>query len=237
MSLPGDVSANRVKKIPSLLIVVICMFCSNAMFGQTGSVTQSWNEVQLILPLLRTKDDKGKSTDRLTATFFGILRLGRTSHFEDQRTGVMLEYRVNRHLSLGTAVLYRKDENVKFFPRLETRFDVGGTLSTTWNKFSIKDRNVYEHRFRNGRVNTDFYRQRIQISRPLKRGNKTLFTPFISEEGYYQFGASRWVQNEFYAGISRRLSPRTVLDIAYLRNDVKPVNVNGLSLTLKITLR
>ena len=38
-------------------------------------------------------------------------------------------------------------------------------------------------------------------------------------------------------GITRRLSSRTELDIAYIRNDTAPANVNGLSLNLKVMLR
>jgi hypothetical protein len=45
------------------------------------------------------------------------------------------------------------------------------------------------------------------------------------------------VQSEFYAGISRRLNTKSVLEIAYIRNDVRPVNNNGLSLTLRVKVR
>ena len=233
------VFSNRVK-IRLFFIILLALGFSRVAFSQSapsGSVFQSWNEVQIIVPLVQARDAKGKTVNWVTATFNGILRTSRTSHFEDRRTGVALDFRVNKHLSLVSGVLYRKDETVKFVPHYETRLDLGATLSTVWNKFSIKDRNLYEHRFRNGRVNTDFYRQRIQISHPVTHEGKTIFSPFISEEGYYEIGAARWVQNEFYAGISRALTKATVLDIAYLRNDVKPYNVNGLSLTLKITVR
>jgi hypothetical protein len=222
------------------LFLIVLFFCPVVLYSQTATpdaVFQSWNEVQLIVPVVQKEDAKGKKTNWVTATFSGILRTGRTSHPEDRRIGLIMDVRLQKHVSITSAIYYRKDEVVKYSPHIETRVEVGATFSTVWKKLSVKDRNWYEHRFRNGRANTDFYRQRIVVSYPLQREGKTLFSPFISEEGYYEIGAGRWAQNEFYAGISRALTKRSVLDIAYIRNDVKPYNTNGLSLTLKITLR
>lgn len=223
-------------KIKIFLLIVFALAGASATFSQ--SVFQSWNEVQLIVPLVRSKDSDGKNINRVTATFSGIARFGRKDvELVDGRTGVMLDFRVNKHLSFLSGVLYRKDELTKNAPHNETRLDLGVNFSTTLNKFSIRDRNLFERRFRNGRADTSLYRNRLQISHPIKRDGKVLFSPFISEEVYYDITNSAWVQNEFYAGISRSLNKRTVLDIAYIRNDSKPVNVNGLSLSLKITLR
>ena len=232
---------NDKMKIRFFILILVGFGGANATFSQTaqsGPVFQSWNEIQIVLPLVRTKDSKGKNVNRIMATFNGILRIGRKNlDFVDRRTGVMLDFRVNKYLSLLTGALYRKDEIVKNAPRIETRLDFGAVFSTTWHTFSFRDRNMFEHRSRNGRVDTNLYRQRIQVSHPIKHKGKILFSPFVSEEGYLDLGSRKWVQNELYVGISRSLSRRTSVDIAYLRNDSKPINVNGLSLGLKITLR
>ena len=78
---------------------------------------------------------------------------------------------------------------------------------------------------------------RGQISYSIKHKNKELFAPFVANEGYYDLTNKLWSQNEFHAGISRRLNKRTVLDVAYTRNDSRPFNANALNLTLKIKLR
>jgi hypothetical protein len=202
-----------------------------------SAVFQSWNEVQLIVPLLRSQDAKGKNVDRVTTTFSGIARLGRKDDLVDGRMGFNIDFRVNEHLSLLTGVVYRRDELTKNEPHSETRITVGGTLSAIVGLFSIRDRNMYERRVRNQRNDTNVYRNRLQIYVPLKRDGKTLFSPFISEEAFYDITAGRGILNEFFAGVSRNLAPRTALEIAYIRADGKPANVNGLSLTLKITLR
>jgi len=189
------------------------------------------------VPLVRSKDTKGKSVNRVTATFDGILRFGRKTDLVDRRGGVWLDFRINKHLSLLTSVLYRKDEVVKNVPHIETRLDFGATLSKTFHEFSFRDRNIYEHRFRVGRVNTDVYRHRIQVSHPLKHNNKTLFSPFVTDEAYFDIGSRSWTNNEFFAGVSRAINHRTAIEIAYIRADSKTVDVNGLSINLRITLR
>ena len=224
-----------------LVILPIIFLFSTAAFSQPSplpSQFQSWKEVQLIVPFVRSKDPKGKTVDKITATFTGTLRIGRSNlDFLDNRVGATIDFRVNRYLSLFTAALYRKDETVVNVRRYETRLDVGATFSKTWRNFSFRDRNTFEHRFRNGRSDLNLYRQRIQVSYPIKYKEKEIFSPFISEEGYYDLGLKTWVQNEFYAGITRRINQKTSIDIAYLRNDSRPVNVNGISLNLRIRLR
>lgn len=227
------------KTFVAAFFTVLAYSCiASAQNSSPKSVFQSWNETQLILPLVRGKDAKDKSFDRITATFNGIARIGRRDFdFLDNRVGLTLDFRINKYLSLFTGTLYRRDELTANVKRYETRFTSGAVISKVWNKFSFRDRNMFEHRFRNGRGDTDLYRQRIQISHPLTYRKKELFSPFISEEGYYEITGRQWVQNEFYAGITRKINSKTALDIAYLRTDSKPVNVNGLSLNLKIRLR
>jgi len=221
------------------LLIVVGVGSSVPAFSQlTKPVFQSWNEVQLIVPLIKGKDAKGKSFNRVTATFSGVERLGRQPvDAVDQRASATFDFRLNGHISAFAGLMARRDEITFRSPHRELRLDYGVILLTTWHGFGIKDRNMMEHRFRIGRVDTDLYRNRIVISHPVKHGDKVLFTPFVSEEVYYEISSRNWTQNEFYAGISRQLSKSTSLDIAYLRNDSKPAPVNGLALTLKITLR
>lgn len=225
---------------PLVFIITIFLFSAvaRAQTAPLPSAFQSWNELDLIVPLARGKDEKGKKIDKLTATFIGVERIGR-DNFDllDNRAGANLDYRLSRHFSVLTAVLYRKDEIVENVRRYETRLDFGGTVSETWHNFTFRDRNMFEHRFRNSRGDLNLYRNRIQINRPVKRGKKELFSPFISEEGYYDLRAKLWITNEFFAGITRKLNDRTSIDIAYIRADTRPVNVNGISLNLKIKLR
>jgi hypothetical protein len=228
-------------KICILFTFALIFFGANFAFSQTAplpSAFQSWNEVQLILPIADGKDAKGKRIDKVSATFSGVLRVGRRNFdFLDKRLGATLDFRVNRHLSLLAGAVYRKNKLVENRRRFETRLNLGATFFTTWRGFNIRDRNMFEHRLRNSRSDLDLYCQRIQISRSVKFGGKEAFAPFISEEGYYDLRLRKWIQNEFFAGITRKLNRRTSIDLAYVRVDAAPTNVNGLSVGLKIRLK
>src|SRR5438128_4921005 len=175
-------------KIFPLAVILLLSGCGAAAFSQaaSGSVFQSWNELQIAVPLVRGEDAKGKTFNKITANFSGILRLGRRPVDDvDDRVSVMLDFRLNPHVSVLTGILYRKDELVMGSPHTEIRFDTGVLLTANWHRFTFKERNLYEHRFRHGRADTDLYRQRIQISHPVSVDKKVLFSPFISEEGYF----------------------------------------------------
>lgn len=223
-----------------LVLFVICL-CAAAVFAQTAHLPsrfQEWNEIQLIAPLTHGKDAKGKKIDKLTATFSGIVRLGRSSvDYVDNRASVTFDYRFSKYFSLATGVLYRREEAVKGAPHYETRLSIAAIFSKTFAKFTFRDRNQFEHRLRNNRNDINVYRQRIQISHPLTYHKKEWITPFISEEGYYDLTGKSWVLNEFYAGVTRKFNKRTAIDFGYIRNDTRPTNVNGVFVTLKVRLR
>ena len=201
------------------------------------SVFQSWNEVQLIVPVVRSTDGEGNSVDKVTAIFAGIARFGRRDDVTDARAGVEFNIRANKYLTFVTGALYRGDEVVENTRRYETRLDVGATFSARWKQISFRDRNLYEYRVRSGRNDISVYRHRLQVSYPVKRNGEILFSPFLSEEVFCDLSANSYNSNELFLGITRRLSSRSELDIAYIRNHTSPANVNGLSLNLKIRLR
>lgn len=219
-------------------IVLLHFRGAAAQTAPLASEFQSWNEIQLVLPLAAGKDAKGASYDRTTLVLNGIARFGRNDlDFIDSRAGASIDFRVNKLLTLTTNFLYRRDEVVKNVRRYETRLGGGAVLSKTFGGVSVRNRSLFEHQFRHGRSDTNLYRNRTQINRPLKYKNKEIFTPFVSEEGYYDFVLKRWSRNEFYAGITRKINPKIAVDIAYIRLDTQPINVNGLSLTLRVRLK
>ena len=218
------------------LCVVLLVAALTGFSQERPSVFQSWNEVQLIVPLARITDGEGKSVDKVTAIFLGVARFGRDD-VTDARAGIELHFRANKYLTFVTGALYRRDEVVENTRQYETRLDVGATFSANWKQVSFRDRNFYEYRVRSGRNDISVYRNRLQVSFPLKHKDKVLFSPFLSEEVFYDLSSNSYNSNELFLGITRRLNSRTELDIAYIRNDTAPANVNGLSLNLKITLR
>lgn len=225
----------------SLLILLIVLFCFSTLDAQNKNQPtefQSWNEIRLIKPLLKRKNSKGKTIEKITATFTGNLRIGRKSFdLLDNRIGASFEFRINNSVSALTGVLYREDETIKNRKRFETRFDLGVNLAKDWHGLSFRNREMYEHRFRNSRNDLNLYRNRIQISYSLKYKEKEIFSPYISEEGYFDIKSRQWIQNEFFIGISRKISRMTTIEVSYLHNDAQPYNVDGVNIGWRIKLK
>jgi Protein of unknown function (DUF2490) len=211
-----------------------------SVFAQARSEFQEWNEVQLIYPLLQDKDAKGKTIDRITATFSGITRLGQDhlSAFVDNRAGLTLDFRANKFVHVYGAYQYRSDESLPGPRGYEQRLSAALGLEKTWEKFTFKERNMYEHSFRANRVDSNRYRQRFQASYSITdKDKKELFAPYVSEEGYWDLDAHSWARNEFYVGITKKFNKHFSADFFYIRLDTLPVNANGIGTTLKFKLK
>jgi hypothetical protein len=226
-----------------LLLSFFILFLGVPVLAQTStsarSEFQEWNEVQIIYPLLQGKDKKGKTIDRITATFSGIVRFGQKnlSEFVDSRAGLTLDFRANKFVHLYTGYQYRTDEGLPNTRGYEQRFNTALGLEKTWKKFSFKERNMYEHSFRVNRTDSNRYRQRLQFSYSLTKDKKELFAPYVSEEGYWDLDAHNWVRNEFYVGITKKFTKHFSADFYYIRLDILPVNANGIGTTLKFKIK
>ncbi len=202
-------------KLQLLFIFLAISLCSNITFAQTSHLNsefQSWNEIQLILPVITGKDSNGKSFDKITVNFNGILRIGRRNlDFLDNRIGTSIDFRINKFVSLTTGVIYRKDELTKNRQRFETRLSAGVAFSKSWRGFTFRNRTLLEHRLRNSRNDSNLYRNRIQVNYAIRLKNKELFSPYISEEGYLDLQSGDWVQNEIFAGLTRKINPHTTI--------------------------
>jgi hypothetical protein len=223
-----------------LIFFALLSFSAIHTFSQTNapeSDFQIWNDTQIAIPLVRSKD---KKTERVSLIFYTTLRTGENSkRFIDERIGAGFEFRVNKYLTLTPNVIYRAGQPVTGGREYETRlrFDVG--LEKKFKYFSIKDRNRIEQRFRNSRVDSTRYRNKFQITVPVKRGDKELFAPFAATEPFYEFQSKHWSRNEFTVGISKKFNSAMTAEFFYLLqnnrgNTLRYVNVAGINLKFKI---
>lgn len=218
------------------LILLTLFVFSTAIAAQTTD-TQSWNDVQLILPLKTSKDSKNKKINDVVLNLDGILRLGRNvSYPVDARFAATLDFRVNSYLKISTGYVYQRFEQIPQRKSFQTRLSIAANLEKKYDSFSFRHRSQFEYRFLNSRPNTEVYRPRFQVAYSLKNHQKELFAPFVSAEPFYDFRQHKWVRKEFYAGISKKLTPRVALDLYYIRVNSKPVNINALGTNLKIRL-
>lgn len=216
---------------------------SFAAFSQTAppeSDFQFWNETQLQIPLVKTKDNKGKEVEKITLFINGTLRVGENyKRFVDERIGFGFDFKINKYLTLTPSYLYRAEQPFGNRKAYESRFRFAGTLENKWSRFSLKDRNLVEYRMRNSRSDSVRYRNKLQINVPVVKNKKELFTPFIADEVFYDFQLKKWARNEVSAGISKKFTPNFSADFYYLyRRDSPAVwkNVHALGINLKFKI-
>ena len=219
-----------------LFLLVSLLIFSTESFAQKSDF-QSWNDLQLIAPLKTVKDQKNKNVDQIVLILDGVVRLGRDVSFPvDNRLAATLDFRVNRYLKLSTGYLYRKFEQIPNRKSYESRLSFAANLEKRFNLLTLRHRSMFEYRFLNSRPNIKVYRPRFQAAYALKRAGREIFAPFVSEELFYNLETGKRFRNDFYAGISRKLTRKFSIDIFYVRLDTTPVNANAIGTTLKIRL-
>ena len=204
--------------------------------AQTGPAPardmQSWNDIQLRLPLVK-EEKTGKPKTSLM--FYGTFRLGRNiGSFVDERAGLGVEFKLNKMFTVTPAILFREAQPWPGRKESERRLRVDVGIEKPFSRVVIRDRNRLEYRMRSGTANSARYRNRFQINVPVNKDGKELFTPFIADEVFYDFREERFTRNEFTMGVGRKISPRASVDLyyAYQRNrtrSFKVVNVFGLN--------
>jgi hypothetical protein len=227
----------------SLFVSFFILFCAVQTFSQTTapeSDYQFWNEVQLTFPLIKEKDSKGKEIDKLSFFLVGNLRIGQNlRRFVDERIGFGFDYKLNKNVSFTSNYLYAAAQPSRNRREFESRLRFAATLEKKFEKFSVKDRNLFEYRIRNSRANSSRYRNRLTFAFPVQKEKKEIFTPFVSNEIFYDFSQKNFSRNEFSAGITKKLSGNLTTDVFYLwrRNRGSVLrNVNVVCVNLKIRI-
>lgn len=200
---------------------------------------QIWNETVLSFPVVKTKDDSGKESDKLSLLVIGVLRLGQNRLFPvDARVGAGFDLKLNKYLSFTPTYVYRRGEPIRGIKEYEHRIRFDVTAGHKWKRFSLKDRNRVEYRARNSRGDSVRYRNKVTVAVPVTSDGKEIVTPFAAEEIYYDFSAKQFTTNEFSAGFSKKLSKNTSAEFFYLRRDFRglQVSINGIGVNLKIRI-
>jgi hypothetical protein len=201
---------------------------------------QIWSETTFTLPVVKAKDDSGKSFDRLTLLLIASLRLGQNRLAPvDERIGGGFDVALNKHFSVSPTYLYIASQPGRGRREFEHRLRFDVSYSHKFKHFSVKDRNRVEHRIRHSRIDTTRYRNRISFHVPVNKNGKELFVPFVSTEPYYDFTVKQWVRNDLAFGISKKLNDRVSADFfggwRYNRGGLpKEVFAAGVNLKVKV---
>lgn len=226
----------------TFFVLLAAFFCALSASAQTtdNDDVQFWHETQLTFPVLKKKDNAGKSVEKLNFFLVGNLRAGRNFRdFVDERVGAGFDYKFNRNVSFAPSYLYIASQPSRGTKQFESRLRLAVTLENKWKKFSLRDRNLVEFRFRNNASNSSRYRNRLTFQYPIVRKNEEIIAPYAANEIYYDFTDRRFSRNETSFGVSRKISANVGADFYYLLRlnrgaALRYVHVIGFNLKIKV---
>jgi len=221
------------KQIGTLLFSLTLVLCANAIVNAQTRVpkadTQSWNDVQITIPLNK----------KLESVLLATIRLGDNLRKPvDGRWGIRFNYALEKHITLQTFYIHRDAKPPNGKSEREERLTFGANFRAPVGKFTLTSRNWFERRWREPQVDAWRYRNRVQLEHPFRIG-KTKFVWQVSDEFFYDWSLRDWVRNRFAAGVSHTFNKHLTLDIYAMRqNDgrTRPGDVNIIGTTWRIRL-
>jgi len=191
------------------LIAVLCVCAARAAAQVPEKDTQSWNDVQLTVPMTRKAE----------FVVAGTLRIGgNLTTAVDERWGVGFNYKLNKYVTLSQLIFSREARPPNGRRERETRLAFGATLQKPIGKFTLSDRNAFERRWRAPQVDAWRYRNRVRLEHPFKI-DKTKFTWFISDEVFYDWSLHDWVRNRAAIGAYHAFNKHFTLELYYMRQN------------------
>jgi hypothetical protein len=201
----------KLLKFPVLVLIGV-LFCSARATAQSPipkSDNQSWNDLQITVPMTKKVD----FTTQIT------LRLGdNVTQTADQRWGIGFVFKLNKYLSFNPFYFHREARPPNGRHESEDRVTLGATVRIPAGKFIISNRNWFERRWREPQVEAWRYRNRLQLEHPFKI-NKKPFTWFVSGEAFYDWSLHVWPRDRFSGGVSHPFNKHLTLELYYTRQN------------------
>lgn len=221
----------KLMRLPMLLLigVLVCAAHVRAQSRVPETDNQSWNDLQITVPMTKEVD----FTTQIT------LRFGdNVTQTADQRWGIGFVFKLNKYLSLNPFYFHREARPPNGRHESEDRATLGGAVRIPVGKFTISDRNWFERRWRQPQVNAWRYRNRLQIEHPFQI-NKKKFTWFVSGEVFYDWSLHVWPRDRFSGGVSHPFNKHLTWELYYTRqNDshTRPGDLNIIWSTWRVKL-
>ncbi len=224
------------KRFKFLVLLGVAMILIPASRGLVGAQTrvpktdtQSWNDVQLSVPLSKKAD----------FIIQGTLRIGgNLTTAVDERWGIGFNYKVNNYVTVNSLYFHRDARPPHGRFEYEDRITIGATLQKPIGKFTSSDRNWFERRWREPQVDAWRYRNRVRVEHPFKI-NRAKFTWFVSDEIFYDWSAHDCVRNRAAVGASHAFNKYFTGELYYMRqNDghTRPGDINIIGTVMRFRL-
>jgi hypothetical protein len=216
------------------ILLVFAVICGCAVLTTAQLITddediQSWNDIQLTVPL-------NKAFDFYTAV---TMRFGKNvSRLNDGRFAIGVAWKPTKALSIMPFYWNIGARNQRSQFRREHRLALRIGYRFPFKSFGLLHRSQFEKRMRPP-ANTWRYRGMLTFEKDLPKkfiGNAKFF---CGDEVFYDSGTKKFSRNRFNIGIGKTLSKNLGVDVYYMRqNDgfSHPGDLNTLWVTWRVKL-
>lgn len=201
-------------KANNLLLVSAFLFPGIFAFAQTPATQddediQSWNDVQLTVPLTKRFDFITGATGRIGKDI---------SRFNEGRYLIGYVWKPHKAFSVSPFYSYIKARNSSGLFRTEHRVQLRASYKFPIKSFGLTHRSQFEYRMRRP-VNTWRYRPSLTFDKDIPGKIISNAKFYITEEPFYDSATSKFSRNRITLGITKTLSERLSLDLYFMRQN------------------
>ena len=218
-------------RIAGLILLFVCGFIAadgqNTLQPQDD--IQSWNDVQVTVPISKEFDFQTRVT----------MRFGKNiTRLNDGRYQVGIVWKPTKYLSISPFYWFIRARNSRGVFNNEHRFNLSATYKFPFKRFGLSHRSIIERRNRQP-ANTWRYRPSLTFDKDIPKKIIPGAKFFIGDEIFYDSGVKKFSRNRFSIGINKTINKNLAVDIYYMRqNDgfTRPGDLNVIWVAWRIKL-
>lgn len=212
-----------------LTIFVASVFSARAQALVDRQDNQSWNDVQLTVPMTKKVDFWTSLT----------LRFGKNvTQLNDERIAVGFIIKPNKSWSFHPFYWAIDMRNSRNQLRIEHRLNLRVNYRFPFKSFGLSHRSTFEYRLRRP-LNSWRYRPSLTFDKDIPKNIIPKAKFYATEEVFYDSLLKKFSRNRFTVGITKTLTKQLSLDVYYMRqNDgfSRPGDLNVIGTSWKVKL-
>jgi uncharacterized protein DUF2490 len=192
-----------------LLILGSLAIFAAGQIAQDDEDFQSWNDVQLTVPMSKLVDFQTKVT----------MRFGKNvTRLNDGRWQFGFVFKPTKALSITPFYWYIRARNAAGSFRTEHRLNLAVSYRFPIKSFGLIHRSTFERRLRPP-VNSWRYRAMLTFEKDIPKNIIPQAKFFIGDEVFYDSVIKKFSRNRFSIGINKTLTKQLSVDIYYMRQN------------------
>lgn len=192
-----------------LLILISLAAFAAGQAAQDDEDFQSWNDVQLTVPMSKLVDFQTKVT----------MRFGKNvTRLNDGRWQFGFVFKPTKALSITPFYWYIRARNSAGLFRTEHRFNLSASYRFPIKSFGLIHRSTLERRLRQP-ANTWRYRPSLTFEKEIPKNIIPEAKFFVGDEVFYDSATKKFSRNRFSIGINKTLTKQLSVDVYYMRQN------------------